>query len=151
VDVLVLIDKPDDLVRSAKRVRRRDQVCVDRESCRHSRPDAVDDPEEIKRARWIVTEREELLADATHEAGRIVRAARERQTSSCPGINWFARPSAWPRASSTTRGREREIPAGAEGYADDILDTLEVNLSRFIAAVERGERLQGRDAPTEGG
>ena len=29
------------------------------------------------------------------------------------------------------RGRKREIRAGAEDYADDILDTLEVNLSRF--------------------
>ena len=50
------------------------------------------------------------------------------------------------------RAREREIRLGAEDYADEILNTLEVNLSKFIAAVQRGrERLQGRDEPAEVG
>ena len=44
------------------------------------------------------------------------------------------------------RAREREIRLGAEDYADDILNTLEVNLTKFIAAVQRGrDRLQGRE------
>ena len=48
------------------------------------------------------------------------------------------------------RAREREIRLGAEDYADDILNTLEVNLTKFIAAVQRGrERLQGKDEPVE--
>ena len=48
------------------------------------------------------------------------------------------------------RAREREIRLGAEDYADEILNTLEVNLSKFIAAVQRGrERLQGREEPAE--
>jgi cell division septum initiation protein DivIVA len=39
--------------------------------------------------------------------------------------------------------REREIRLGAEDYADEILKTLETNLERFLAAVQRGrERLQ---------
>ena len=50
------------------------------------------------------------------------------------------------------RAREREIRLGAEDYADEILNTLEVNLSKFIAAVQRGrERLQGKDEPAEVG
>jgi cell division septum initiation protein DivIVA len=44
------------------------------------------------------------------------------------------------------RAREREIRLGAEDYADDILNTLEVNLEKFLAAVQRGrDRLAGRD------
>jgi vacuolar-type H+-ATPase subunit H len=44
------------------------------------------------------------------------------------------------------RAREREIRLGAEDYADDILNTLEVNLTKFTAAVQRGrDRLQGRE------
>ena len=44
------------------------------------------------------------------------------------------------------REREREIRLGAEDYADDILSTLEVNLQKFLQAVQRGrDRLQGRD------
>ena len=50
------------------------------------------------------------------------------------------------------RAREREIRLGAEDYADEILNTLEVNLSKFIAAVQRGrERLAGKDEPAEVG
>ena len=45
------------------------------------------------------------------------------------------------------RTREREIRLGAEDYADDILSTLEVNLGKFLAAVQRGrEQLQQRNA-----
>ena len=44
------------------------------------------------------------------------------------------------------REREREIRLGAEDYADEILSTLEVNLQKFLAAVQRGrDRLPGRD------
>ena len=36
---------------------------------------------------------------------------------------------------------------GAEDYADQILSTLEVNLGKFLSAVQRGrEQLQARDA-----
>ena len=50
------------------------------------------------------------------------------------------------------RAREREIRLGAEDYADEILNTLEVNLSKFIAAVQRGrDRLAGKDEPAEVG
>ena len=39
-----------------------------------------------------------------------------------------------------------EIRLGAEDYADDILNTLEINLEKFTAAVQRGrDRLQGRE------
>jgi hypothetical protein len=44
------------------------------------------------------------------------------------------------------RTREREIRLGAEDYADEILNTLEVNLQKVLAAVQRGrDRLAGRD------
>ena len=38
------------------------------------------------------------------------------------------------------------VGPGAEDYADEILNTLEVNLQKFLAAVQRGrDRLAGRD------
>src|SRR5918992_1550956 len=120
MDVLVLIDKLDDTIHNSKPVPLTDQVRVDKEEIY----DILDQmratiPEEIKQARWIVKERQEMLAEAKREAEHIVKEAR---------------------------AREREIRLGAEDYADEILNTLEVNLSKFIAAVQRGrERLQGRD------
>ena len=122
MDVLVLIDKLDDLVHNAKAVPLTDQVRIDREEIY----DILDQmratiPEEIKQARWIVKERQEMLAEAKRECDRLLGEARER-----------------------------EIRLGAEDYADEILNTLEVNLSKFIAAVQRGrERLQHREEVPE--
>ena len=81
MDVLVLIDKLDDVVHNARAVPLTDQVRVDREEIY----DLLDQmratiPEEIKQARWIVKERQEMLAEAKREAERIVKEARERQT-----------------------------------------------------------------------
>jgi F0F1-type ATP synthase membrane subunit b/b' len=81
MDVLVLIDKLDDLVHNARPVPLTDQVRVDREEVY----DLLDQmratiPEEIKQARWIVKERQEMLAEAKREAARIVREAREQQS-----------------------------------------------------------------------
>ena len=52
-----------------------------------------------------------------------------------------------PRRSSRTLAHASvRSGSGAEDYADDILNTLEVNLSKFISAVQRGrDRLQGKD------
>ena len=151
MDVLVLIDKLDDLVHNAKGVPMTDQVRVDKEEIY----DILDQmratiPEEIKQARWIVKERQEMLAEAKREAERIVKEARERQTQlvSEQEVTKQAERNA-EDIIEDARSREREIRLGAEDYADEILNTLEVNLTKFIGAVQRGrERLQGKDEAT---
>ncbi|MEV4421203.1 ATPase [Patulibacter sp. NPDC049589] len=148
MDVLVLIDKLDDLVHNAKQVPLTDQVRVDREEIF----DILDQmratiPEEIKQARWIVKERQEMLAEAKREAERIIKEGKEQQ------VELVAEQEVVKLAEreaddiiDEARAREREIRLGAEDYADEILNTLEVNLMKFIAAVRRGrERLQGKD------
>src|SRR5436853_1523256 len=80
MDVLVLIDKLDDTIHNAKQVPLTDTVRVDKEEIY----DILDQmratiPEEIKQARWIVKERQEMLAEAKREAERIIREAREEQ------------------------------------------------------------------------
>ena len=81
MDVLVLIDKLDDLIHNARPVPLTDQVRVDREEIY----DLLDQmratiPEEIKQARWIVKERQEMLAEAKREAERVVKEARDQQS-----------------------------------------------------------------------
>src|SRR5947199_10051675 len=152
MDVLVLIDKLDDLIHNARPVPLTDQVRVDREEIY----DLLDQmratiPEEIKQARWIVKERQEMLAEAKREAERIVREAREQQARlvSDEEVTKQAERAA-DEIVEDARAREREIRLGAEDYADEILNTLEVNLSKFIAAVQRGrERLQHREEVPE--
>ena len=148
MDVLVLIDKLDDVVHNARAVPLTDQVRVDREEIY----DLLDQmratiPEEIKQARWIVKERQEMLAEAKREAERIVREAREQQARliSDEEVTKQAERAA-DEIVEDARTREREIRLGAEDYADEILNTLEVNLQKFLAAVQRGrDRLAGRD------
>src|SRR6059036_2089792 len=136
MDVLVLIDKLDDTIHNARAVPLTDQVRVDKEEIY----DILDQmsatiPEEIKQARWIVKERQEMLAEAKREGEQEVTKQAERAAEDI---------------IEDARAREREIRLGAEDYADEILNTLEVNLSKFIAAVQRGrERLAGKDEPAE--
>src|SRR3974390_275254 len=80
MDVLVLIDKLDDLVHNAKTLPLSDSVRVDKDEIY----DILDQmratiPEEIKQARWIGKGRQEMLAEAKKEAERIIKEARERQ------------------------------------------------------------------------
>src|SRR4026209_856970 len=79
MDVLVLIDKLDDLVHNAKAVPLTDQVRLDRgeiyEILDQMRATI---PKEIKQARWIVKERQEMLAEAKRECDRIIQDAREQ-------------------------------------------------------------------------
>lgn len=152
MDVLVLIDKLDDLVHNSKPIPLSDNVRVDKEEIY----DLLDQmratiPEEIKQARWIVKERQEMLAEAKRESERIIKEAREKQDDliSQEEVTKQAERAAEDIVEDA-RSREREIRLGAEDYADEILNTLEVNLSKFIAAVQRGrERLQGKDEAEE--
>lgn len=153
MDVLVLIDKLDDLVHNARPVPLTDQVRVDREEIY----DLLDQmratiPEEIKQARWIVKERQEMLAEAKRESERIVREAREQQARlvSEEEVTKQAERAA-DEIVEDARAREREIRLGAEDYADEILNTLEINLQKFLEAVQRGrDRLAGREEELTG-
>src|SRR5215475_2733614 len=119
MDVLVLIDKLDDLVHNAKAVPLTDQVRIDREEIY----DILDQmratiPEEIKQARWIVKEPQEMLADAKREQDRLRQQAREMRLE-------------------------------MEDWADGMLATLETNLDKFLTAVRRGrDRLHERSQET---
>ncbi len=152
MDVLVLIDKLDDLVHQAKAVPLTDQVRIDREEIW----EILDQmratiPEEIKQARWIVKERQEMLGEAKREAERIIQEAREiaqREASQQEIVRLAERQAS--QILESARQREREVRLGAEDYADQILSTLETNLGKFLSAVQRGrERLQGKEEPAD--
>src|SRR2546423_3876341 len=146
MDVLVLIDKLDDQIHNAKPVPLTDQVRVDKEEVY----DILDQmratiPEEIKQARWIVKERQEMLAEAKREAERILKEARDEQArliSQEEVVKQAERQA--EDIVEEARMREREIRLGAEGYAGDILNTPEGNLQKFTAAGQRRrDRLAG--------
>jgi len=104
-------------------------------------------PEEIKQARWIVKERQEMLAEAKREAERVVKEARDQQSRLISDEEVYKQAErAAEEIVEDARETERAIRLGAEDYADEILSTLEVNLQKFLAAVQRGrDRLAGRE------
>src|SRR4051794_915185 len=116
MDVLVLIDKLDDLVHNAKAVPLTDQVRIDREEIY----DILDQmratiPEEIKQARWIVKERQEMLAEAKREQDRLLQEAREQavREASQTGIVKRAERQAQEISGEARRGaREMRLPRG---------------------------------------
>jgi len=152
MDVLVLIDKLDDLIHNARSVPLTDSVMIDREEIY----DLLDQmrstiPEEIKQARWIVKERQEMLAEAKGEAERLLSEAQERaeKLTHDTEVVRLAEKNA-QQIMEDARDQERLIRLGAEDYADEVLGNLEMNLDKFLAAVRRGrERLQGRGEDDE--
>ena len=152
MDVLELIDKLDDLIHNARAVPLTDQVRIDREAIYELLDEMRSTiPEEVKQARWIVKERQEMLAEAKREADRIVAEAREqaaREVSQQEVVRKAEREA--EAILEEARQREREVRLGAEDYADEVLGTLEVNLGKFLAAVQRGrDRLQGKGQAEE--
>src|SRR5438046_779238 len=151
MDVLVLIDKLDDTIHNAKQVPLTDTVRVDKEEIY----DILDQmratiPEEIKQARWIVKERQEMLAEAKRESDRLIAEAREQavREASQTEIVRLAEKQA-QEIIDDARRQAREMRLEIEDWADSILSTLEVNLDKFLVAVRRGrERLHERSQET---
>src|ERR687895_720077 len=95
----------------------------------------------------LIDKLDDTIHNAKREAERIIKEARDEQLrliSEEEVVKQAERQA--EEIIEDARAREREIRLGAEDYADDILNTLEVNLTKFIAAVQRGrDRLQGRE------
>jgi hypothetical protein len=154
MDVLELIDRLDHLAHGAKNVPRSDQVRINKQEIRdilHQMRATI--PGEIKEARWIAQERQDTLAEAKREAERIAAEAREHRTQLVSQHELIRQSErAAEEIIEDARVREREIRLGAEDYADELLHTLELNLAKFIAAIQRGrERLRGSDERAEAG
>src|SRR3954464_12828410 len=125
MDVLVLIDKLDDLVHNAKPVPLSDNVRIGREEIY----DILDQmratiPEEIKQARWIVKERQEMLAEAKREVDRLLAEAREQavREASQTEIVKIAEHQAQDIVDEARR-QARETRLEMEDWADGMLAT----------------------------
>ena len=140
MDVLVLIDKLDELVHNAKPVPLTEQGRVER---RRSTTSST-------RCARRSLRRSSRRAGSSRSARRCWRGqargrAHRRGGARAPGAAHLPagdHQAGRARGGGHHRGRPRtraQIRLGAEDYADEILNTLEVNLSKFIAAVQRGQ------------
>ena len=147
MDIMALIDRVEEIVDNAKGVPFTQQKMVDDNAIY----EIIDEiraqyPDELKQARWIVKERQEMLEEAEKEANRILEEARER-AQALANEQEVVRLAESQAADILDKARqqEREIRLGAEDYADEMLANLEVNLCKLLTAVQRGrDRLQGK-------
>src|SRR5260221_1500580 len=94
----------------------------------------------------MVTERQQMLAEAKREVDRLIAEAREQavREASQTEIVKLAEKQAQDIIDDARR-QARETRLEMEDWADGILSTLEVNLDKFLGAVKRGrERLSER-------
>lgn len=147
MDFMTLIDKLEDLITSGKHIPLTNSVMINE----HTLFDVIDAmrstmPDEVKQARWIVKERQEMLEEAEKEANRIVEEARAKAESMAAEMEVVKLAEHQAKeVIEAAKAREREIRLGAEDYADEMLANLEVNLGKLLSAVQRGrDRLQGK-------
>ena len=106
-------------------------------------------PEETRRARWLLKEREEFLAKMQREGDDIVQAARlqaERMVQRTEIVREAQ--STARRIVEEARDEARRLRLEAEDYCDQKLAAFEVVLDRTIKTVAAGrEKLSVTPAP----
>jgi hypothetical protein len=103
-------------------------------------------PEEVKQARWLLKEREDVLAQAGADAEKLLDEAREQKrtmVSKTEVVQAAAREA--DRIVDDAKEHARQIRLEAEDYVDAKLANFEIVLAKTLKAVERGrEKLRGR-------
>lgn len=103
-------------------------------------------PEEMRQARWIVKEREQLVEEARADADKIVAEAKSerRRLIAKTDIVKAANKEA-DRIVDDAEEHARQIRLEAEDYVDAKLANFEVVLNKTLQAVAKGrEKLRGR-------
>jgi cell division septum initiation protein DivIVA len=134
MDLASRLAQLEEVIRDAKSMPLSSSALVNREEVLDLLTDMQESlPEEIKQARWIVNDREELLAKARLDAEKIVVQAREEQVR-------MARKEAIVQRAGEESERilaeadeqARAMRRDAEDYADAKLAQFEIALRRIL-------------------
>ena len=143
-----------DLVSTARTMPLSASVLVDRQDLVELLEAALDRlPDELRRARWLLRERDEFLASRQREADMLlddVRAQAERmvqRTEIVRQANQVAQ-----RVLDDAREEARRLRHEAEDYCDQRLASFEIVLERTLKTVQSGrEKLQAVPPPVHDG
>ncbi len=137
---LEIIERIEELLENSKRIPFSSNIMVKGEEVF----DLLDElrnilPEEFKQSRWIVKERENMIAEAKKTAEKIISDGEERAQVliSEDEIMRNARRKA-EQIVSAIEARARTIRLEAEDYADEKLASLEAVLHKLINSIEKG-------------
>jgi hypothetical protein len=146
MDLIERIEELQVLVEEAKAVPLSSSAVINREEFLELLAQLKQEvPEEIRQARWMSRDRDELLGRARKEAERIIAEAREQRDRllSRTEIVHAAEREA-ERITDDAKERSAKMRLEAEDYIDQKLAGFEILLNKTIATVERGRaQLQG--------
>jgi cell division septum initiation protein DivIVA len=165
VDLATRIGQLEDLVRDAKSMPLSSSALLNRDEVLELIEQLKDSiPDEIKQARWIVKDREELLAKARRDAEAMVEEGRQEQLRLASHEEVVQRShTEAARIVSEAEDEARKLRLEAEDYVDAKLAQLEGalqkiledmiasngSLSRVIDQVQAGrEKLRGNTPNT---
>jgi cell division septum initiation protein DivIVA len=160
VDITARLQQIEELVQEAKSMPLSASALVNREEVLELLEAAVAElPEEIKQARWVVKDREELLAKGRRDAEALLDRAKQEQGRlvSEQEVVREAFVEA-ERILGEAREQARQIRLEAEDYVDAKLAQYEIALERTrqeidrsLAQVHRGrDKLRGVSTVQEG-
>ncbi|MDI6709179.1 MAG: ATPase [Thermoanaerobacterales bacterium] len=140
MELLSVLNELEEFIQSCSRVPMTKKVLVDEEKVL----DFLDRirtllPDEVRKAKWVVQEREKVLAESRQEAERLLEEARKEITRQAEESEIVR--EAKEMADDLLKKAEqmaREMRLGARDYADDILAKLESRLDRLLKEVEAG-------------
>lgn len=146
MDVFQQLDRIEDLIVSSKHVPFSSSVMVSETEIFELLDEFRSSlPEELKQARWMVKEKQELMDETRKEAERVrdeTLAERSRMIDETEII--VAAKAEAHRIVEEANAQAREIRLEAEDYADERLANLEVTCYKLLEVIKRArERLQG--------
>jgi cell division septum initiation protein DivIVA len=142
VDVEGYIDQLAELVAQARPVPMSSAVKIDRERFEQLLDELREQlPEELRQSRWVVKERDDLLAQAGRASDRILADARAEQERLVSGdeVVRVARREA-DRIVEEAREQARVLRLEAEDYVDGKLERYEEALRKTLATAEEGRK-----------
>jgi len=137
-----LIQRAIDVIRSAKAMPLSASVLVAREELLDLLSSALDQlPEELRKARWLLRERDEFLAERAREAEDLmeeVRAQAERMVSRTEVVRQAKQVA--QRILDDANEDARRMRYEAEDYCDQRLAGMEIVLERVMRTVQAGRQ-----------
>lgn len=160
MDITARLQQMEELVQEAKSMPLSASVLINKEEMLELLEAAIAElPEEIKQARWVVKDREELLAKGRRDAESLIDRGKQEQirlVSEQEVVREAAEEA--ERILGEAREQARQMRLEAEDYVDAKLAQYEIALERTrreidrsLAQVQRGrDKLRGAGTVQEG-
>ncbi len=142
MDILHLIDRLEEIIKESRRMPFSDLRLVNEQRVWPLLDQMrISIPDEMRRAERVLREKERTKAQATEEAERIIALARQ-EAAELAASHSVAQTAEEAATVIRDRARQeaREIVAGADEYAFDVLCDLEQDLKRALTVIENGIR-----------